>query len=327
MRRVTNSPTSNAAGILAEHRGGRTHGVARCRWCGGPFGQVFGFQWLCLTLACAERCIAHAVARSELASFPSPFLYLPLPLQVEIEEHPARRLLVHGAAGVSKSFGGRWSLYARARKIPGYRALLLRCSYDQLEKNHLQFMPAEAELLGDAEYKSGNPKRSVFENTSEIRFGYCDDEADIRQHLGPEWDEILMDEAVHFLPKAIQEITARDRGSATSRASRAELGGVKGRCRLLTNWGGRAQMYLEDFFVTRTPDADQFPHYNPDYYGAVEGGVEDNPFLDEDFKTATLGGLESNRYEQLANNRRDVMPGQFFGQFSRDTHVREMEAE
>jgi phage terminase large subunit len=318
---------AGAAAILAEHQGGKQHGVARCRWCGGPFGQVFGFQWLCLTLACAERCIANAIAKPEDSAFDSPLLYLPLPLQVETEEHPVRRLLVHGPSGISKSFGGRWSLYARCRKIPGYTALLLRCTYDQLEKNHLRFMPAEAELLGDAEYKSGNPKRMVFENGSEIRFGYCEDKADIEQHVGPEWDEVFIDEAVKMLPAAIQEITARDRGSATSRPWRMTHGGTKGRSRLLTNPGGRAAIYLDDFFIKRDPDRTQFKKYKPEYYGNIYGDIRDNPYLDEDFEDASLGGLESNRWEQLARGRWDVFPGQFFAQFAPDTHVREMEAE
>lgn len=289
--------------------------------------QIFGFQWICETSACAAREVAHAIRKAESVSFPSPFLYLPLPLQVDIEESPVKRLLVHGSRGVSKSYGGRWSLYARCRKIAGYSAMLLRCTYDQLEKNHLKYMDAEAKLLGDAKYEKGSVKRMVFENGSEVRFGYCQDKADISQHIGPEWDEILFEESVHFLPEAIQNISSGDRGGSLSRPARALLGINTGRCRLLTNPGGRAALYLEDFFIKRNPDPLMYPKYRDKYYGSISGDALDNPYLDEDHELATLGGLDKDRFEQLARGRWDVFPGQFFETFNPAVHVAAMEAE
>ena len=185
-------------------------------------------HWICPTPTCAERQFAHAIQRPQLLDGLSPFLYVPLPLQVELEESPTKRLLMAGAAGASKSYGGRWHLYSQCRKVPGYRALLLRCSYDELYKNHLQYMGTEAEQLGDAEWKGGATRQMVFENDAIIFMGYCDDLADIPRHLGPEWDEIVFEEGVNFLPKALAEISARDRGSHAaalfwSRNERAEF--------------------------------------------------------------------------------------------------------
>ena len=322
-------PDTPSAGDVLATVSGEPHAVARCRWCGGFFRRVFGFQWVCESVACCEKQIAQAMLKANQTVFPSPFLYLPLPLQVDIETIPTRRLLIHGPAGISKSFGARWSLYKRCRKIPGYSALLLRCTYDQLEKNHLKFMHREATLLGDATYERGAVKRMVIPNAdgeSEVRFGYLDDAADIEQHVGPEYDEVLIDEASKMIPKGIREVTSRDRGSATSRVWRAANGDVRGRSRLFTNPGGRASLFLRDFFIDKNPDPVEFPKYNPEYYGDVTGDIRDNPYLDADFEQASLGGLDRVRNQQLAKGDWSAVEGQFFD-FDIAIHVREMEAQ
>jgi hypothetical protein len=302
-----------------------THAVARCRWCKGRFVRVYGFQWLCESIECAYRQVADAVVKDPWPTEDgvSPFLFLPLPLQVDIEELPVKRLLVHGPAGIAKSYGGRWHLYKRCRKIRGYRALLLRCTYDQLYKNHLQFMTDEAAQLGDAKFinATNQPKQMKFANGSVVFFGYCDSESDIDQHMGPEYDEIVFEEGVHFLPTALNRIASRDRGSAPSRESRAKLGIVDGRTRILTNPGGRASLYLEDHYINRAPDPAEYPKYDRNDYGAISGDVPDNPYLPENYLSATLGGLQADRYEQLAHGRWDVFPGQFFGTFNPSVHV------
>jgi hypothetical protein len=301
----------------------KRHAVAKCRWCGGAFVRYFA-HWLCENAECQERCAAHAVLKPEIEDGKSPFLFLPLPLQVEFITSPIKRLLIHGPAGISKSYGSRWALYSSCRAIPGYRALLLRKTYDQLFKNHLQFMHAEASALGDARFKNSTqePKQMAFDNTSAVYMGYCQHDADILQHLGNEWDEIVFEEAVHFSPNALSEISARDRGSATAREAMYALGRTTGRCRYPTNPGGPAMAYLEDFCITKAPDPEKYPHYSPTVYGDIHGDITDNPYLDENYKASVLGGLEAERYEQLAEGRWDVFPGQFFPDWRVDQHVR-----
>jgi hypothetical protein len=302
----------------------KVHKVARCRWCGGNFVRYF-HHWVCGRSECQERCAHHAVVKLDIIDGESPFLFLPLPFQVDITESPVKRLLVIGAAGISKSFGGRWDLYKCCRQIKGFRALLLRCTYDQLYKNHLQFMHEEARLLGDATFlnSTSQPKQQRFENGSAVYMGYCQHTADIGQHLGNEWDRIVFEEAVHFLPRAIAEISARDRGSSTAREAMYALGRETGDCRYLTNPGGQAAMYLDDFCISKKPDAEEYPHYDPQFYGAIYGSITDNPYLSADYKSSVLGGLESARYQQLAEGRTDIFPGQFFSTFNPRLHVRD----
>lgn len=299
----------------------KRHKVARCRWCGGQFVQVFGWQWLCESEACAERQIAHAVKRSVEIPGKSPFLFLPLPLQVDIEDHPARRLMVSGARGISKSYFCRWYGYKRCLSIPGFAVLLLRCTYDQLEKNHLRYMESEARQIGGDKCKwtGGNVRRMKFfhegEEDAQMIMGYCDDEADIGQWVGQQYDLILPEEGVTFLPKALREICACDRGDAPSREHRAKLG-LQGQVRIPTNPGGRAMNYLKDFYIDKSPDPEEFPDYDPSFYAHLKGDIEDNPYLDENYREASLGHLDKDRAAQLARGDWETFEGQAFPELS-----------
>lgn len=304
---------------------GEPHSVAECRWCGGKFRKLYGMQWACESVACLERCLKHAIPK--LADFyvkgQSPILYLPLPLGVDMRESQMKRLLVAGAGGASKSYGGRWHLYSECRANPGLRCLLLRCTYDELHKNHLQFMPNEAAQLGDADYKGGNVRQMIFSqpdgNDSVIFCGFCADRADIPGHLGPSWDRILFEEGVTFLPEALQEISARDRGSPT--AFRLPDVEQDGKTLILTNPGGRAMGYLRDFYIDKQPDPVEFPEYDSSEYGHIKANRRDNPYLKQNYAKSTLGGLSAARYKQLAEGDWSIVAGQFFPSFDPAVHV------
>lgn len=265
-----------------------------------------------------------AIRREEVPEGKSPFLFLPLPLQVETEESTVPHLLVAGAAGTAKSYGARWFVYKQCRELPGFRALLLRCTYDQLNKNHLQYMNAEAVTLG-AKYSGGSVRQMAFPNDSLIFMGYCEDESDIAQHVGPEWDLIVFEEAVTFLPRAINEISARARGSATAREALAAIGRVGGQVRLLSNPGGRAMLYLQDHYITRQPDREEYPHYRAEQHGYITSTLDDNPYLGEDYEEKHLSHLSAARYKQLRYGDWSVYAGAFFGAFESGKHLQYLE--
>ncbi len=294
------------------------HAIARCRWCNGHFVKFFN-QWLCENEACAEKQREHAIAKlAHAEGQESPYLYLPLPLQVDLATSKVKRLLLAGAAGASKSYGARWYLYSESRKYPGLRSLLLRCSYDELLKNHLQWIPSEAAQLGDCKWSGGNVRQANFENGSAVFCGYCDDAADIPRHLGADWDRIVFEEGVNFLPDALSQIAARDRGSVTRRAVEDNCD-----CRTLvvTNPGGRAMLYLVDHYINRAPDPAEYPNYNAAIHGFIPSSLEDNPYLSENFAAETLSGLSAARYKQLRHGDWSVWSGQFFSSYDATLHV------
>jgi len=267
----------------------------------------------------------------------SPFLFLPLPMQIDIEESPTRRLLAHGPAGIAKSYGGRWMLYRFCLKHEGIQCLLLRCTIEQLRKNHLKFIDGEIrQIVGPVEDKvaakeikyTKQPDQVVnFEKMgSSITMGYCDNEGQIGQWKGPEFDIIVFEQAEEFIPEALEVIASRDRCSPTgAEAMTAWLGERRGRCVLLANAGGQSGQYLDDHYINRNPDPVEYPHYQADEYAAMEGDVEDNPYLEPGYREKTLGGLRSTFYAQLAENRRDVFEGQFFPDFHPGVHVTNIE--
>jgi hypothetical protein len=281
--------------------------------------------WRCESDICFARCETHALKFQAVLDDQSPFFFLPLPLNVDLIESPWKRTLLAGAAGSSKSFGARRSLYVIARDRPGLRALLLRCTNDELIKNHLQFMPMEAVHLGQcgitAKYSAGNPKKLELENSAAILTGYCDDAADIPRHLGGEYDLIVLEEAVNYLPKALSEISARDRGSFTVHHE----GERDGKTWLLSNPGGRAMLYLSDIYITKKPDPLDYPEFDPNVHGYIHATLDDNPYLPANYAERNLSGLTAARFQQLRHGDWTVFAGQFFSDWNA-AHVESLDA-
>lgn len=314
----------DAATVLAT--AGKQHGIAKCRWCSAPFVQVYGSQWCCSTPTCVSRCLARAMPKQ--AKFASagdtPILYFPLPVGVDMRESPHKRTLCAGAAGSAKSFTARWMVYDFCRETPGSRWLILRCTYDELNKNHLQYIPYDVEMLGDASWSGGNVRQVTFTNDSAIFCGFCEDKTDIpKLARGPEWDGILFEESTTFLPDALSQISARDRGSLT--AKRAPGVERDGRTYLLSNPDGRSMLYHIEHYIERKPDADEYPEYDASIHGFIPATLEDNPYLPETYAQKTLSGLSAARYRQMRYGDWTVVVGQFFDAFESDTHVIAME--
>lgn len=270
--------------------------------------------------------MAHAIPFPHRDLQESPWFWLPLPLNVEGRESTIPNLLIAGAAGSAKSHGMRMDFYQDCRTIRGFRGLMMRCSYDELYKNHLQWMPAEAAALGEgwkfAGGGGGQPKQMSFAPMDAVIFmGYCEHEADIPRHLGAEHDKIGFEEMTTFLPRAINEITPRARGAASSRVFREANGLPAGRTVGASNPGGRAMLYCYDHYIARKVDADDYPHYDPSLYGHIAATLDDNPYLDPDYEKRNLSGLSKARYQQLRHGDWNVFAGQFFDAYDPTVHV------
>jgi len=308
-----------------------THPIARCRWCGNQFYRVHALppQWLCLTPACADRQVQAAIPRLVSAALAeleppgqSPWLFLPLPLNIDLAESPYKRTLLAGSAGSSKSYGARWMAYRECLARPGLRVLLLRRTFPELEKNHTDFMAAEALALqryghGSVKYFGGYYKSMTFGNNAKIITGHCQHDTDVVKLLGSDFDLILIDEAVNFTEKALAEIPPRDRGSPTARA----LGATDGKTWLLSNPGGIGMLMLSDFYITKTPDRKEYPTYDPAIYGYIHGAIRDSPYLAPDYVKKNLSGLSAARFKQLADGDWTVFQGQFL-EFDPTVHVK-----
>ncbi len=100
-----------------------------------------------------------------------------------------------GARGGGKSWALRRKCILLALEYPGIRILLLRRTLQELRENHT--LPLRRELDGIVTYNS-EEKAFYFPNLSRLKLGYCDDDGDVSQYQGQEYDVICMDEGTQF---------------------------------------------------------------------------------------------------------------------------------
>ena len=86
-----------------------------------------------------------------------------------------------GARGGGKSWVVRLDACLRCRKYPGYKALIVRLSFPELEGNHIQ--PLREMLHGIAKYNESK-KRFTFPNGSSIKLDYCGTDKDVQHFQG-----------------------------------------------------------------------------------------------------------------------------------------------
>jgi hypothetical protein len=111
----------------------------------------------------------------------------------------------------------------RCFACPGYRALLLRRTWRELETTHIERIIAEAPQLGATYFKS--EYRLRFPNGSVIEFGHVEDDSALSQYLSTEYDAIYFDELVSFTERQFKFIASRAAAPslASSRSSEPAL--------------------------------------------------------------------------------------------------------
>lgn len=212
-----------------------------------------------------------------------------------------------GARGGGKSWALRRKCLILAFSFPGIRILLLRRTLQELRENHT--LPLRLELCEGVRY-SADEKAFTFLNGSRLKLGYCDDDGDVNQYQGQEYDVICMDEATQFTEYQFSCLTACLRGGDPSHPKHFYLtcnpGGVGHAWvkRLFIDRryrkGERAEDY--EFILARVYDNDFLMRNNPDYLTQLES-------LPEELRRAWLNG------------EWDAFAGQFFTEFDRSLHV------
>lgn len=235
--------------------------------------------------------------------------YVPTPKQVDAHEaqHVYKYTLNGGAAGPGKSRELREGSYHECENVPGLAVLLLRRTYKQLEDTHLREFTKDQHFL-EAEYLDGK-KMMRFKNGSLIQAGHCETEADAQNYLSTEYDLIIFDELVTFEEGPALEIMTRAR---TSKPAVLARGGA--RVWAASNPGGRGALWVKDFFIDHAPDPEQYPKYRPQDWHFIEARLDDNPYIDPDYR-AQLENLPEMRRRQLLEGDWTAYEGQFFGEF------------
>lgn len=289
----------------------KVHRLARCSWCGSPFvwSTVKGTGvWLCPSEPCWTRQVRHAVV-VELRGAPPRCVWVPLPRQVEFLETTARRVLLGGAAGGSKSHALRWIAHLSCLKTPRFRALLLRRTFADLERTQMLEAEKDAPTLGAAAILSKKIVR--YPNESLLEFGHCEDKHAVANYLSAEYDLILFDELVTFEREMFLMIGSR---------ARTTKPGVTPRVLAGTNPGGPQAAWVRSFFLDHDVDRQEFPNYKPEDYAFIPSKLEDNPYLNEDYEQGLLD-LPPELRKAYRDGDWDIFPGQFFPEWRKQVHV------
>ena len=212
--------------------------------------------------------------------------------------------------GGSRGGGKSWALRVKAGlmavKYPGIKILILRRTYADLDENHI--LPMMEWLHAIVRYKD-DKKLILFPNGSRIKFGYCDNERDLLQYQGREYDVICIDEATQFEEAWFEKLKACMRGTNN----------FPKRMYLTCNPGGVGHTWVKRLFIDKSyKDAE-----NPDDYTMIRAKVYDNKALTEKDPgyIKMLETLPDGLREAWLEGDWDIFEGQYFREFNRDIHV------
>lgn len=226
---------------------------------------------------------------------------VPNPKQREFFCATARHIGYGGARGGGKSWAMRRKFVMLAMRYDGLKLLLLRRTMPELRSNHI--LPLRSELLGYAKYVQ-DERAFTFPNGSRLALGYCDNEGDMLQYQGQEYDVIGFEEACNLEPDWMIFIGTCLRTTRTDFTPRIYY---------TCNPGGPGHAYIKRLFI----DKQYKDGENPEDYVFVSASVYDN--------TALMGADPGyiKQLEALPEHKRrahlygdwDVYDGQVFEEF------------
>jgi predicted phage terminase large subunit-like protein len=193
---------------------------------------------------------------------------------------PSIEALYGGSAGGGKSV----ALLAAALQfidVPGYRALLLRRSYTDLNLPEALIPMSQAWLKETNARWTGRQNEWVFPSGATLTFGYLDGDADKYRYQGATFHYIGFDELTQFHESAYRYLFSRLRRSIDV--------DVPLRMRAATNPGGFGHNWVRKRFIDQKHSDRVF----------IPAQLEDNPHLDIDAYAQALAQLDPITRRQL----------------------------
>lgn len=218
-------------------------------------------------------------------------------------EEKHRHVAFGGARGGGKSWAVRTKAKLLALKKPGIKILIVRESYPELTRNHINVL--RPELRGIARY---NDKDKIlrFGNGSTISFVYCSRDADLDNLQGAEFDVVFIDEATQLTEYQLRAIAAVNRG----------VNNYPKRLYYTCNPGGQGHAYIKRLFIDRNYNQNE----TPEDYSFIQSLVQDNKALmqaDPDY-IRHLEALPSKLRDAWLFGKWDVFSGQVFTEWTDD---------
>ena len=205
-----------------------------------------------------------------------------------------------GARGGGKSWSVRTKAKLLALNYAGIKILIVRRTFPELVNNHINFL--QTELHGIARYNK-TEKVFTFANGSTIKFGYCNNDKDLDQYQGAEYDIVFLDEATQLQEMWIKKITACVRG----------VNDFPKRIYYTCNPGGASHGYFKRLFIDKAYEDGE----RAEDYSFIQSLVTDNKALmaSQPDYIKQLEALPPKLREAWLYGRWDIFEGQFFEDF------------
>ena len=210
----------------------------------------------------------------------------------------------HIGYGGARGGGKSWAVRDKAKRLclryKGIKVLIVRRTYPELVNNHINQL--RDELNGIAKYNKSE-KMFTFPNGSTIKFGYCNNDKDLDQYQGAEYDVIFLDEATQLQEMWIKKITACVRG----------VNDFPKRIYYTCNPGGASHGYIKRLFIDKQYESGEVP----EDYDFIQALVTDNKALmaSQPDYIKQLEALPPKLREAWLYGRWDIFEGQFFEDF------------
>ena len=231
---------------------------------------------------------------------------MPQKKQIDFFMADSKYIAYGGARGGGKSWALRRKLVLLGFNYPGISMLLIRRTYPELRDNHIRVLLTE--LDGVCTY-SETRRSFEFPNGSILRLGYLDNEADVNQYQGQEYDIIALDEATQLTEYQFQALKGCLRGAND----------FPKRMYLTCNPGGVGHGWVKRLFIDKEyRDGEKAKDYT-----FIKALVYDNEVLlknNPDY-LEQLKSLPVSLRNAWLNGRWDEFEGQFFSEFDYSLHT------
>lgn len=209
-----------------------------------------------------------------------------------------------GARGGGKSWAVRVKSILLCCRWQGLKVLIVRKTYKELINNHI--VPLQAMLPREVARYNKTEKVFTFFNGSTIWFGYCNNDSDLDQYQGAEYDIIFFDEATQLKEEWLKKINLAVR----------QPNGLPKRTYYTCNPGGVSHNYIKRLFIDRKYEGAEIP----ENYSFTQALVTDNKALMEmqpEYK-AELEALPPKLRKAWLEGSWDIFEGMFFEEFKDD---------
>jgi len=196
-----------------------------------------------------------------------------------------RDVFYGGAAGGGKSDGLLMGALQYV-EVPGYAALLLRKTYQDLSLPGA-LMDRAKDWLGptDARWRD-KQKRWDFPSGAVLQFGYLEHMGDEERYQSAEFQYVGVDEGSQIPERQLDYVTSRCRRPKANKPGARLLARVPLRVRITSNPGGVSHSTLKARYID--------PHGTgslPDGRAVIRSTLEDNPYIDQDEYESMLAAI------------------------------------